>query len=80
MRPGRLSEILEGIDRDPPRGEIVLVIDRDRREAGEDDIETALREALETMSVKDAAKVVSEAVGAPRRDVYQMALRLGRGA
>ena len=80
VRPGRLSEILEGIDRDPPRGEIVLVIDRDRREAGEDDIETALREALETMSVKDAAKVVSEAVGAPRRDVYQMALRLGRGA
>ena len=80
VRQGRLSEILEGIDRDPPRGEIVLVIDRDRREAGEDDIETALREALETMSVKDAAKVVSEAVGAPRRDVYQMALRLGRGA
>ncbi|WP_375261206.1 16S rRNA (cytidine(1402)-2'-O)-methyltransferase [Palleronia sp.] len=80
VRQGRLSELLEGIERDPPRGEIVLVIDRDRREAGEDDIEAALKEALQTMSVKDAAKVVSEAVGAPRRDVYQMALRLGRGA
>lgn len=80
VRQGRLSELLEGIERDPPRGEIVLVIDRDRREAGAEDIEAALKEALETMSVKDAAKVVSEAVGAPRRDVYQMALRLGRGS
>ena len=80
VRQGRLSELLEGIERDPPRGEIVLVIDRDRREAGGDDIEAALLEALETMSVKDAAKVVSESVGAPRRDVYQMALRLGRGS
>lgn len=80
VRQGRLSELLEGIERDPPRGEIVLVIDRDRREAGADDIEAALLEALETMSVKDAAKVVSESVGAPRRDVYQMALRLGRGS
>lgn len=78
VRRGKLSDLLNGVISDPPRGEIVLVVDRDRSEVGEAGIEVALREALETMSVKDAAKVVSEAVGAPRRDVYQMALRLGR--
>lgn len=78
VRRGTLSELAAGIDADPPRGEIVLVVDRDRREADEGEVERALREALKTMSVKDAAKVVSEAVGAPRRDVYQLALALGR--
>ncbi len=78
VRRGPLSDLGAGIAGDPPRGEIVLVVDRDRREAEADDVEAALREALRTMSVKDAAKVVSEAVGAPRREVYQMALALGR--
>jgi 16S rRNA (cytidine1402-2'-O)-methyltransferase len=78
VRRGKLSDLLAGVETDPPRGEIVLVIDRDRSTTGEDGIESALREAMTSMSVKDAAKVVSEAVGAPRRDVYQIALRLGR--
>ena len=78
VRQGRVSDLLMGVDRDPPRGEIVLVVDRDRAEVGEDRIEDALRQALKTMSVKDAAKVVSESVGVPRRDVYQMALDLAR--
>ncbi len=78
VRRGSLADLASGIAVDPPRGEIVLVVDRDRRQAAAEDVETALREALRTMSVKDAAKVVSEAVGAPRREVYQMALGLGR--
>lgn len=78
VRTGSLSELIAGVDADPPRGEIVLVIDRDRAEVGADRVEDALRQALKTMSVKDAAKVVSEAVGAPRRDIYQMALDLSR--
>lgn len=79
VRRGPLSDLAEGAVADPPRGEIVLVVDRDRSEAGADDIRAALRDAMGQMSVKDAAKVVSEAVGVPRRDVYQMALAMGRG-
>ncbi|CAM4377432.1 16S rRNA (cytidine(1402)-2'-O)-methyltransferase [Palleronia rufa] len=78
VRQGRLSELLSGAELDPPRGEIVLVIDRDREVPGEDAIASALGEALKELSVKDAAKMVSEATGAARRDVYQIALRLGR--
>ncbi len=78
VRRGPLSDLAAGIATDPPRGEIVLVVDRDRSGTATAEIETALRTALKTMSVKDAAKVVAEAVGAPRRDVYQMALSLGR--
>ena len=80
VRSGPVSDVIASVDADPPRGEIVLVIDRDRSEVGEDRIEGALKEALQTMSVKDAAKVVSESVGAPRRDIYQMALTLARRA
>ena len=34
---------------------------------------------MKTSSVKDAAAIVAEAHGLPRRQVYQMALRLERG-
>ncbi len=78
VRRGTLADLAAGAAADPPRGEIVLVVDRDRSEAGAEEIRAALREALDRMSVKDAAKVVSEAVGAPRREVYQIALALGR--
>ncbi len=79
VRRGPLADLAAGALDDPPRGEIVLVVDRDRSETGEEEIRAALRAALEQMSVKDAAKVVSEAVGAPRRSVYQVALAMGRG-
>ncbi|PZX18395.1 16S rRNA (cytidine1402-2'-O)-methyltransferase [Palleronia aestuarii] len=78
VRRGRLSELVAGCEADPPRGEIVLVIDRDRAGADEGRVETALREALKTMRVKDAAQAVSDAYRVPRRDVYQLALSFGR--
>ena len=37
-------------------------------------MEDALRDALKTMRLKDAATAVSEALGLPRRKVYQAAL------
>ncbi|MCP3968841.1 MAG: 16S rRNA (cytidine(1402)-2'-O)-methyltransferase [Rhodobacteraceae bacterium] len=60
------------------KGEIVIVIDRNR--ASETvDMEGALRTALADMSVKDAAATVAEALGLPRRKVYQAALDLAKG-
>ncbi|WP_425051386.1 16S rRNA (cytidine(1402)-2'-O)-methyltransferase [Psychromarinibacter sp. S121] len=75
---GTLGELAAATAERPPKGEIVLVVDRGREEASEQDMETALRAALEDMSVKDAAAAVAGALGLPKRDVYQAALRLDR--
>ena len=63
-------------DADPPKGEIVILIDRSRERPGPEMRDAMLKEALETMTVKDAAKHVATALGLPRRDVYQAALGL----
>jgi len=59
------------------KGEIVVLIDRAVPEvATEEDVETALRTALQHASVKDAAAEVAARMNLPKRDVYQLALRL----
>lgn len=59
------------------KGEIVLVVDRPGVPAQQEGaLEAALREALVGQSVKDAAASVAAALGLPRREVYQVALRL----
>ncbi len=59
------------------KGEIVVVVDRARGvAAAADDIDAALREALACQTVKDAAAAVAERTGAPKREVYQRALKL----
>ncbi len=59
------------------KGEIVILIDRaETREATPEVIDEMLREALKSHRVKDAAKLVAEALDVPRRDVYQAALAL----
>ena len=77
VRRGTLSDLAQGADDDPPKGEIVVVVDRGRDKAGPEDRDRMLGEALQTMTVKDAARHVAEALGLPRRDVYQAALQLG---
>lgn len=65
----------------PPKGEIVLVVAPPDApaEASADRIDTALRGALATMSVRDAAATVAAATDAPRRVVYERALAIERG-
>ncbi|WP_343080964.1 16S rRNA (cytidine(1402)-2'-O)-methyltransferase [Ostreiculturibacter nitratireducens] len=59
------------------KGEIVVLVDRARgRKADAESVEEALRKALKSMSVKDAASEVAAALGLPRREVYQTALKL----
>jgi 16S rRNA (cytidine1402-2'-O)-methyltransferase len=59
------------------KGEAVLMIGAGAGEAVSDaDIENALKQSLQTMSVKDAAEVVSKATGTSKKAVYEMALRL----
>ncbi|WP_342068864.1 16S rRNA (cytidine(1402)-2'-O)-methyltransferase [Yoonia algicola] len=60
------------------KGELVVMVGRAGAvEVADDDIDGALREAMKTMRVKDAATVVAGALGLPRRQVYQIALQLG---
>lgn len=74
---GTLAELSAQLVDRTLKGEIVLVVDRARNEISAESMEDALAVALKDMSVKDAASVVAEALGLPRRQVYQAALRLG---
>ena len=62
------------------KGEIVfLIAGAPKTEATEDDIRNALVEALETLSVKDAAAAVSDALNTSKKPVYDMALEIKNG-
>lgn len=74
---GTLSEVIEALGEEDPKGEVVLVIDRaPEQAASEENVELALKTALKTMRVKDAAAFVAQTLDVPRRQVYQMALDL----
>lgn len=73
---GSLSEVIAVAAERSFKGEIVLVVDRDRREAQGETMEEALMKAMETMSVKDAAAMVASALGLHKRLVYQAALEM----
>lgn len=78
---GKISDILDLYVQDGvPKGEFVIVVAPPLEEkAGEQDVETALKQALETMSVKDAAAFVAQALNANKKEVYTLALKLKNG-
>ena len=77
IKRGSLSELAQELKAAPVKGEIVVLIDRaGARELGQDDIEAAVRKALETMSVRDAAETVATATGLNKRKIYALALDL----
>lgn len=72
-----LGELADAFAERAVKGEIVVLIDRARGvKADAAEMEEALREALKTLRVKDAAAQVAQALDLPRRDVYQAALHL----
>ena len=80
VRRGPLGDLRDGLDGDAVKGEIVLVVGRPLAVAPEaGDVDAALEEALGRLRLKDAAAEVAEALGLPRRDVYQRALALKEG-
>ncbi len=75
---GSLDDLAARLEAAPVKGEIVVLIDRgDGQEATAEDLDTALKAALETQSVRDAADSVAARLGLKRRAVYQRALDLG---
>ena len=79
IRRGSLADLATAIQEKPVKGEIVLLVDRSHSQSvNEADVEEALKRALETHSVRDAADLVSEMYDLPRRPIYQKALKLGK--
>ncbi|WP_170784847.1 16S rRNA (cytidine(1402)-2'-O)-methyltransferase [Ruegeria lacuscaerulensis] len=79
VKRGTLAELAADLSGQTVKGEIVLLVDRGHSETvNELDVEQALKEALETHSVRDAADLVSEMFKLPRRPIYQKALKLGK--
>lgn len=65
-----------------PKGEIVLVVgppDPDAETISDETIDTLLRNALKKFSVKDAASLIANETGLPKREIYQRALALTDG-
>ena len=56
--------------------EIVLLIGAGSREVSQDDVDAALRDALRTMRLKEAARDVAERLNLSSRDIYQRGLKL----
>lgn len=80
VRRGTLQELADDLANASVKGEIVVLVDRARSgPINEEDVETALKQALESHSVKDAADLVSKMYGLARRPLYQKALKLGKG-
>jgi 16S rRNA (cytidine1402-2'-O)-methyltransferase len=72
---GTLGELAEQMAARDVKGEIVVLVDRSApEEATEEGIMAALDQALLTMSVKDAATLVSQTLGVSRKIVYRIAL------
>ena len=76
-RRGTLGELAEAAANGQARGEYVIVVGAGHAEAAtEDTVRAALQDALQTMRVKDAANAVAGAMNLPKREVYQMALKI----
>ena len=76
---GSALEIAERAASADQRGEIVILVDRaEPAAAAIEDIEQDLAQSLVTNSLKDAVTAVAQAHGAPRREVYRLALSISR--
>jgi 16S rRNA (cytidine1402-2'-O)-methyltransferase len=79
VRRGRLDALAEAFrEEGAPKGEVVIVIGppEDATAATGEELDRALRAALESSGVRDAAAAVAAATGLPRRDIYRRALAL----
>ncbi len=77
FREGELSELAAGYKDAPPKGEIVvLVFPPEPKPVTPEALDRFLKDALETMSVKDAAAQAASILGVARKSAYARALKL----
>ena len=82
IRQGTLGGLIEWMDRDPDqgRGEFVVII----AGAGEEhpdvsELTALLKVLLKSLSLKQAVQIATELSGAPRNDIYDLAVSLRTG-
>lgn len=79
VRRGPLADLAAHATQEPPKGEVVIVVgppvDEDVSDAA---IAERLAPALETLSLRDATKMVSDTLRVPKARVYDIALDLKR--
>jgi len=77
-RRGRVSDLIDSIKNEPPRGEIVLMVAPPERSAHWDEAQiiAALEGAVPEQGVKRASADIAQMSGWARRDVYQLALKI----
>ncbi|GJL94429.1 MAG: ribosomal RNA small subunit methyltransferase I [Hyphococcus sp.] len=77
FREGILMELGQSYKDQPPKGEIViLVFPAENRPVDDKDINDYLQNALEEMSVKDAAAAAAQELGIAKKTAYQRALAI----
>jgi len=77
---GGLESLAQGFADRTVKGEIVVLVDRARAVVADTAmVEQALMQALAGHSVKDAAAAVAAQLGLPKREMYQLALKLAEG-
>ena len=82
VRRGTLPQLAEEFAREgPPKGEIVVLIGEAGERKGEEadaELDEQLAAALRRHSIKDAAALVADETGRPKREVYARALILAK--
>ncbi|MBI4725413.1 MAG: 16S rRNA (cytidine(1402)-2'-O)-methyltransferase [Rhodomicrobium sp.] len=74
---GNAAQLLKKIRENPPLGEFVILIGPgEAKPATEEDIEKALRNAMQSASLKEAVDEVAKGLGVGRKMVYNLALQL----
>ncbi|WP_232796442.1 16S rRNA (cytidine(1402)-2'-O)-methyltransferase [Roseovarius salinarum] len=77
VQRGTLEELAARSAAQGVKGEVVVLIgEAPERPVNESDLDSALEQALETRTVRDAADSVARQLSLPRRRVYQRALEL----
>lgn len=79
-KSGLTAELIEYYkENGQPKGELVLVIDRQSKEDDIIDIDNLISQTLETYSIKDTAEIVSKIANRPKKEIYKKALDLKNG-
>jgi len=74
---GSISELLRYYQQEGlPKGEVVIVVAPPIEQAPSLDINAALKHLLASHSVKEAATILAEQTGKPRKEIYALALAL----
>lgn len=76
---GTLEELAGSFESRSVKGEIAICISKGERVTDAATLEQAMREAMKTMKLKEAAASVAERFGVSKRDLYQMGLEIQKG-